>query len=368
MAALESLPPDQRAVLQLILRQGRSYDDLAGLLKISPDAVQARAHAGMTALAGEALPDETRGLVTDYLLGQLGVSERARARSELGGSEPARAWAREAEAALGPLGGDALPEIPEPEPAPEEPAPAPPAPRRRGRGRRAAEEPVAEQTASVAPSPDQPAPSTAPVAAEPVAAGAAAEERPPRAAGDPAPSRLGGIALLAGVAILAVAIVLALVLPRGGSDSASTGTTPVGTTPTTTTPTSTSPAGNAGGQVVAQINLNPPGGGSSPVGIARLARAKNAAAFLVAAQGIQKPASGSFVGVWLTGSGTKPIELVGVAANRIVKGQLATPAPVPRNLAPYSTMLITLQTGDPTKPATTPGRTLLSGKLPANAK
>ena len=52
MSGLETLPPDQRAVLQLILAQRRDYAELAGLLKIDAGAVRTRAHAGLDALAG----------------------------------------------------------------------------------------------------------------------------------------------------------------------------------------------------------------------------------------------------------------------------------------------------------------------------
>ena len=48
---LDALAPDQRAVVQLVLQRGRSYAQIAELLKISEDAVRARAHAGLAALA-----------------------------------------------------------------------------------------------------------------------------------------------------------------------------------------------------------------------------------------------------------------------------------------------------------------------------
>ena len=41
--SLDALAPDQRAVVQLVLQQDRSYDELAGLLGISTDAVRDRA-------------------------------------------------------------------------------------------------------------------------------------------------------------------------------------------------------------------------------------------------------------------------------------------------------------------------------------
>ena len=43
MATLDSLPADQRAVLQLVLRRGRSYDEIARLLSIDRAAVRERA-------------------------------------------------------------------------------------------------------------------------------------------------------------------------------------------------------------------------------------------------------------------------------------------------------------------------------------
>ena len=45
MARFDDLPADQKAVLQLVLRQGRTYAEIATLLKISDAAVQNRARA-----------------------------------------------------------------------------------------------------------------------------------------------------------------------------------------------------------------------------------------------------------------------------------------------------------------------------------
>ncbi len=353
MAALESLAPDQRAVLQLVLRQGRSYADLASLLKISPEAVQARAHAGMTVLAGEDLPAESRGRVTDYLLGQLPDSERAATRSELAASGPTQAWARKATEGLAPIAGDALPEIPELEAGP-------------------APEPVADTPAPEAPTPDQPATGTAPLETtetEP--------EREPvsvRREGDPPPSRLGGLALIAGVAILAAAIVLALVVKRG-DDSPSTTTTPVGTTQTgtSTTPgagTTTTPGAGrttpATGSVktVAQINLHAPKGAARPVGVVllKVAAAANSAAFQLEVQGLAKPSTG-FVSVWLAGAKTAPLELVAIPRGKVTSRPFKAFAPVPKDLSPYDTMLVTLQPGSPRRRSRALGRILLSGSL-----
>src|SRR2546430_2219437 len=50
MARLDQLPPDQRAVLQLLLKQGKSYGEIADLLKIERSAVKARAHDAVAVL------------------------------------------------------------------------------------------------------------------------------------------------------------------------------------------------------------------------------------------------------------------------------------------------------------------------------
>jgi hypothetical protein len=128
MPSIESLAPDQRAVVQLVLRQGRSYADLAGLLGISEEAVRKRAHAGVRALGeGLELDSERSALLTDYLLGQQGEGERAAIREVLERDADARAWARRVAAQLGSDGDREPPEIPpEPESAPEpESGPAP---------------------------------------------------------------------------------------------------------------------------------------------------------------------------------------------------------------------------------------------------
>ena len=59
MAPLEPLAPDQRAVVSLVLQQGRSYDEIAALLGIDAGAVRVRAQAGLAALhPGNGLPGE----------------------------------------------------------------------------------------------------------------------------------------------------------------------------------------------------------------------------------------------------------------------------------------------------------------------
>ncbi|HWF75114.1 MAG TPA: sigma factor-like helix-turn-helix DNA-binding protein, partial [Solirubrobacteraceae bacterium] len=139
MSSLERLPPDQRAVLALVLQRGRTYDEIANLLAIDRAAVRDRALAALDALGPSEprVPPERRALITDYLLGQLPPRVRDDTRARLASSPSERAWARLLAGELSPMASNPLPEIPaaaapitsEPAPgaAPAEP-PAPPAP------------------------------------------------------------------------------------------------------------------------------------------------------------------------------------------------------------------------------------------------
>ena len=115
MSRIDTLPADQGAVLQLLLRQGRPYGELSGLLDLDEAEVRRRAHGALDALG----PDETPGLdagrraeIADYLLGQRDASDRAATYAFLEGSPGGRAWARVVGDELRPVAGDKLPEIP----------------------------------------------------------------------------------------------------------------------------------------------------------------------------------------------------------------------------------------------------------------
>src|ERR687895_518183 len=113
MSALEPLAPDQRAVISLVLQQGRSYDEIATLLGMPVDAVRARAHAGLAALVRDnGLPPEVTGPLADYLLGQQPAADAEATRGLLADSEPARAWAADVAARLEDVAPGRLAEIP----------------------------------------------------------------------------------------------------------------------------------------------------------------------------------------------------------------------------------------------------------------
>ncbi|MCW3040590.1 MAG: hypothetical protein JWM31_2495 [Solirubrobacterales bacterium] len=115
MSRLDDLPADQKATLQLLLKQGKSYEELAALLRLDPGAVRERALNALDALspAGtDGLPAQRQDEVSDYLLGQQTASARAATRDFLEGSAAGRSWARAVSGELRPLAGDALPDIP----------------------------------------------------------------------------------------------------------------------------------------------------------------------------------------------------------------------------------------------------------------
>src|ERR671916_1661587 len=99
------LKADQRAMLQLLLERGQSYDDIASVLGVSSDEVRERARAALRELGG-ADPDAEVGL-TDYLLGQADPIGRADAVRHLQADPDALALAEELEAKLRLLAPDA---------------------------------------------------------------------------------------------------------------------------------------------------------------------------------------------------------------------------------------------------------------------
>ncbi len=113
MSTLDSLPGDQRAVLQLVLGKGRGYTEIAGMLSLDPGAVRARAvAAARTLVPPTSAPPGMADLVVDYLLGQLDTDGVERAMALLADSPGERAWARAVAASLAPLARVPLPEIP----------------------------------------------------------------------------------------------------------------------------------------------------------------------------------------------------------------------------------------------------------------
>jgi len=348
VSGLETLSPDQRAVLQLILVQGRGYEDLAATLKLDPTAVRERAHASAVALVPDAPDPALRGRVVDYLLGQQDDGERIVTFAALGDSPAACRWAQ---ALRGQLAGVARVELPEvPGPA----APAAASPNGSAAHAGAATAVAAAPVAAAAPA----------VAAPPASPPSAAPARP-RAADGPRPSRLGGAILIAGAA--ALAIVLAIVLIDGSSGtgkhastsaakaqtSAQTSTTPS----RTTTGASRAPAARP---LAAAVLRSPSGGSAIGAGIVQSSGGRRLLA--VEAAKLAPNGTNNIYAIWLQGAGGN--RFMGFVPNRVGSdGTFTVSAALDRSLdlASYATLLVTRE--GTTAVPTAPGAVVLSGPL-----
>ena len=130
MATFDQLPAEQRAILELVVGRGQTYDELSGMLGMPSARVRelAREALGDLAPATAARVDsDWRGQIADYGLGQQSGPESAATRGHFKRSEPARAWAYSLLDSLGHLyPNGAMPEIPEGDGAAPAPAPAAP--------------------------------------------------------------------------------------------------------------------------------------------------------------------------------------------------------------------------------------------------
>jgi hypothetical protein len=342
MSPLEPLAPDQRAVVALVLQQGRSYEEIAALLGMPVEAVRARAQAGLASLAGDnGLPREVTGPLADYLLGQQPPADAEATRGLLADSEPARSWAADVAARLEDVAPGGLPEIPGGEGAAT----------RTGSPRAAA--PGSSRAAGTGSPPSSaPAPRPRPIREAPA----------PAPAGDspPAASRLGGALLIAGV-LAVVAVVLVLVLSGGddpGDEQAASSPTPA--------PTATPTPAAADAQPVDTIPLRSATGGKAN-GTMALFLQDQQLLFALEAQDVPPSAPGAAYAVWFTGPGGKARRL-GFTNPVGEDGRLGIQGPgqkdleaFPKLYATYERVVVSAETNEKAK---RPGKVILSGKLP----
>jgi Sigma-70, region 4 len=319
MTTLDSLPADQRAVLSLLLRQGRTYEDIGATLRISEAALRERAHGALATLGPDTgLSARRRAEIGDWLLLQGPDDERAETEGFLVRSDAGRAWAAAVADALRPIGGDEVPRVPgvlDEEDEQDEASAA------------------AEPTAGVAEA----------------SATAAADEPAPAAAG-PRVSRRGGAIVLA-VAVLAIAGG-AIALLSGGDDNQSADRA----ASTSTTKARTDPS------VVAQVNLKPPSDAPAPsaLGILQVIKQDQQQAILVRAQNLPKlPDKNTGYGVWLSSSPDKRIWL-GYGNYDAAKRQFVATGVVATDVTAYGEVFITRETGEGPKE---PGTVYLRGAI-----
>jgi Sigma-70, region 4 len=312
MSRLDELPPDQRATLSLLLRQRKSYAEVAVLLGIAETAVHDRAHAALTVLAprqARELTPDRRAEIADHVLGQQhAIAERLRTRTLLSSSGPARVWARALTEELAGIGGAELPEIPSEPRAPTAATPIT----------------VAELSAA-APRP--------------------ASSFEPDSPSQPPSSRLGGALLLAAIVVAAVVAVV-LLTGRGGGKSS----------PKRSTTTSSTTQASAGPTVNAQLPLHSPDPKSRTVGLVEVFTENGKHEFYIAAEHL--PASHDFYyAVWLYNSHTsaEPVSRAPMVGS---DDKLAGRSSLPANAGEYREILLTRETSE--RP-THPGHLVLRG-------
>jgi hypothetical protein len=97
MATFDQLSAEQRAIVELVLQQGKTYDELSGMLGMPEARVRELARGALVELAPvsvRAVEEDWRGQLADYVLGQQGGPEAAATKGHLRRSEAARSWTR----------------------------------------------------------------------------------------------------------------------------------------------------------------------------------------------------------------------------------------------------------------------------------
>jgi len=335
VASVDSLPPDQRAVLELVLRRGQSFEAIARLLSLDRAAVRSRALAALDALGPQTGPSgEHRALIGEYLLAQLPAKAARRVREQIATSPADRAWARVVAAELASLATAPLPEIPA------------------ATGRRSPARAVAAGANEL------PRPLSAGGAEEGLAAGI--RWRPS--------SRRGGAILLASAAIAAIAaIVLALVLVvfpgSGGHPHQTLAANKRSTAAPAASARSATGAAADGPQEVAAARLSAPRG-SRAAGAAEVIREAGKLAIVLVATGVPANSAHNFYAVWLANAAGGYYRLGFVKPPVKRNGRLETagglPSAIGAHLSEWKQLVVSLETSaNPSKP----GRVVLRGTL-----
>src|SRR4051794_505147 len=325
--AFDRLAPDQRAAVELVLRQGRSYGELSELLGMPEETIRSRARGGLAALAPDLPAPARSGEIADWLLGQQPEAHAARTRALLLSDPAAHRWAATVAAPLREIaGGESVPDLPAPTDDEK--------PRVNGKAR------------------PRGAPADGDEAAADHAAIAAGGESRGRS------SRLGG-ALLIGAAVVIVGLVLAFVFARGrdnpgGDDTADNARATATATPAVTV----SPDA-----VVLKGPI-----GSKSVGLMQLVRTNDGTVrFALAGQNVTPNKQGQVYSLWFTKKNGQARLLGDVRQPVGSDGELISAGPgnndvadFPTWYATYDSVLVTLDG----KHAKQPGVVILKGDLP----
>jgi Sigma-70, region 4 len=321
MATFDQLPAEQRAILELVVGRGQTYEDLSGMLGMPPARVRelAREALGDLAPATAARVDaDWRGQIADYVLGQQTGPEATATRGHFKRSEPARAWAYSLLDSLGHLyPNGAMPEIPDADgsaPAETPPATAPPA------EAAAADEPAEEELTAVKPppaAPRRPAPPSRPPAGGGLSPAAAAIVRRRRI--------IGGV--LAVVVVTLIVLLVAGVFSGGSDNKSGASGTGTGTTPT----------GGARTRLLAEGVLKPVGGAKG-TGIAVVISQGDQRQLVIQATKLEPTDQRTAYNVWLYNSATDATSLGAQFTDQ--QGNLQGRGPVPNNWEQFKSVVL----------------------------
>ena len=345
MATLDQLPPEQRAIVELVIQRGRSYETLAEVLQVPQARVRELAREALTELSprtAQRVDIDRRGQVADYLMRQQSADEERATRDYLKESEAARAWALSLLDSLDPLyANGSAPSVPEPAaggggatavaaaPAAEaETAEDRIRARERERTRkRPVAEPEAETETEEAKEPEKAKEEPKP-AREALSPEAQSALRRRRILG-----AVAGAALLAGIVIAILAIAGVFSSDKKSSSSSSVSTTAA--TSTTAGGTSTT-AGQV--QVVGGIALNPIGKNNKSQGLAYIVQQGNQRYVVVQAKLPPLPSNQKVAAyeVWLYNSNQDARSLGAQYTN--AQGVLQGRAPLPADVGKFKSI------------------------------
>ncbi len=319
MATFDQLSAEQRAIIELVLKQGQSYEELGTMLGLPTSRVRELARESLVKLSprsAAAVDDDWRGQLADYLLNQQSGPEGTATKGHLRRSEGARGWARSVLDSLEQFYGSTnIPTIPEGEPAA--------APRRERKPRR--EKPPKRER------PDKPE-KDEPRRAAPAAAGDAIRRR-----------RLMG----AGAAVVVLLLVV-LVWPLHlltGSDSKPDAAKPKTAAVKT--------------QILGQLVLKPVGSANSKAaGVAVIAQRGTKRQLIVQAQLTPTKPRQAYE-VWLYNSQSDAKSMGAQVTN--AKGTLQGAAALPSDFSKYKFIDLSLETVD--RNAKHSGNSVLRGAL-----
>jgi hypothetical protein len=312
MTELDRLPPDQRAVLSLVLDRGKSYTEVAALLGIPEATVRDRAHAALDALADDVA---TAGGSRVAGAGTSSAGTGTAAASSAGTGTAATSSAGTGTAATSSAGTGTA------------------AARFEGAGG----------------GPGSSAGARRPSATSPV------RPRQPRAPHSSAGSRRAGALLLG--AILVVIVIAVVIVSSSGGKGSPTATTSAGSTTGTGT-SSSSTANTPKPKLDSTIRLSSSEPSVNASGVAYVLSEGSRRAFYVAAQGLP-PSNGFFYAVWLYNS-PSDAEPLGRASSVSSNGRMEGGNPLPSNAGNYAKFIVTRETSSHPKE---PGPTVLSGSF-----